>query len=78
MAAFRMVIELAGMADIDSIENMKPDTDDDSVELIIKHDGDRIIYEQTNFETAHRVLEKLERMRITDHEGLKDYEYSGE
>ena len=78
MAAFRMVIELAGMADIDSIENIKPDTDDDSVDLIIKHDGDRIIHEQTNFETAHRVLEKLERMGITNHEGLKDYEYSGE
>ena len=77
MPAFRMVIELAGMADIESIEGLNPDTDDDSVELIIKHDGDPI-HEKTGFETPHQVLEKLEAMGITNHEELEDYEYSGE
>jgi hypothetical protein len=77
MPAFRMVIELAGMADIESPEELNPDTDDDSVELTIKHDGNEID-KKTDFEAAHRVLEKLESMRITNYEELKDYEYSGE
>jgi|APHM01.1.fsa_nt_gi hypothetical protein len=76
MPAFRMVIELAGMADIESIEELSPDTNDDSVELIIKL-GDDETHMNTDFETAHQVLDKLEGMCITNHEQLKDFEYSG-
>lgn len=51
MPAFRMEIELAGMANLDSLEDLSPDTDDDTVEVIIKHDGDQI-RELTDLETA--------------------------
>lgn len=77
MPAFRMTIELAGMADIDPIEEIDPDADDDSVELIIERGDDSILME-TDFETARDVLDKLEEMGLSNHEGLKDYEYSGE
>ena len=72
-----MVIELAGMANIKPIEDLEPDTVDDSVELIIKRNG-VVVQETTDFDTAHEVLEKLEKAGITNHEALKDYEYSGE
>lgn len=76
MPAFRMVIELAGMADIDLLDEGQSDPEDDSVELIIKRDG-VVARETTDFDTAHEVLEKLEQAGVTNHEALKDYEYSG-
>lgn len=76
MPAFRMTIELARMADIEAIEDSNPDTDDDSVELIIKHGGNQI-QEQTDIETASAVLEKLDRMETATQEALEAYEYSG-
>lgn len=75
MPAFRMVIELAGEADMDSLEGLNPDKDDDSVELIINHDGDQI-REKTDVETAKQVLGKLEEMGITNNEDLQESEYS--
>lgn len=76
MPAFRMTIELAGMADTESIEEMEPDTDDDSVEIIIKL-GDDSVRMETGFDTARSVLDKLEDLSLSNHEELRDFDYSG-